>query len=178
MAFCGTCGTQVADGTRFCGKCGAAVAAGPTATPPPPGGYQQQPPPYTGQPQPGYVPPPPGPGAGGMTDNLASALCYTPFLGWIWAIVALVVDPYKSNRAIRFHAFQAIFLAVCIFVVNFVVGIVLGIMVVASGSYMLYRLSWLVSLAAIALEAYMMYQTYNNQKTVLPVIGDLANKQA
>ena len=41
MAFCNSCGAQLADGTKFCGKCGAAVtgtpgAAQPIAPGPPP----------------------------------------------------------------------------------------------------------------------------------------------
>ena len=33
MAFCNSCGAQLADGTRFCSKCGAAVTGTPAAAP-------------------------------------------------------------------------------------------------------------------------------------------------
>src|SRR5215469_8746517 len=32
MAFCNSCGAQLAEGTKFCGKCGAGITGGP-ATP-------------------------------------------------------------------------------------------------------------------------------------------------
>src|SRR5258708_349305 len=107
----------------------------PPAPPPPsygaPQGYQTgPPPPYQAQPgyqapPPGYqssqVPPPyqqgppqqpygggyqPGPPGGGMQENVASLLCYV--LGWITGIIFLVMDPYKNNRNIKFHAWQSI----------------------------------------------------------------------
>lgn len=34
MAFCNSCGAQLADGTRFCSKCGAAVSGAPVASQP------------------------------------------------------------------------------------------------------------------------------------------------
>ncbi len=34
MAFCNSCGAQLADGTKFCSKCGAAVTAAPVASQP------------------------------------------------------------------------------------------------------------------------------------------------
>ena len=43
----------------------------------------------------------------GMTDNVASALCYA--LGFITGILFLVLAPYNQNRMVRFHAFQSIF---------------------------------------------------------------------
>ena len=48
--------------------------------------------------------------AGAMADNVASALCYV--LGLITGIIFLVLAPYNRNPAIRFHAFQSIFLNV------------------------------------------------------------------
>lgn len=35
MAFCNSCGAQLADGTHFCSKCGAAVTGTPAPMPPP-----------------------------------------------------------------------------------------------------------------------------------------------
>lgn len=34
MAFCNSCGTQLADGTRFCSKCGAAISGSPVGAQP------------------------------------------------------------------------------------------------------------------------------------------------
>src|SRR5438552_9990723 len=101
MAFCPSCGNQV-DG-RFCAKCGTAVdaqAAGGAASSAAPAGV-----PATTQ-------------AAGLTDNVASALCYA--LGFITGILFLVLEPYSRNRKIRFHAFQSIFLNVACIVIWYV----------------------------------------------------------
>ena len=41
MAFCGKCGTQLADGAKFCPSCGAQTGAAPTPQPQYNAGYQQ-----------------------------------------------------------------------------------------------------------------------------------------
>jgi hypothetical protein len=71
MAFCGNCGTQYQDGTRFCPRCGA--AAGQTMPPPvyapPPqqAPYASYPPPQA--PYPGYGQP--------MYNNMQGQMSYS-----------------------------------------------------------------------------------------------------
>lgn len=83
MAFCPTCGTQIADGAT-CPKCAGSAGRGASASA------------VT-------------PAAGGLTDNVAGALAYVTIIP---AIVFLVLEPYNKNRFIRFHAFQCLFFAV------------------------------------------------------------------
>src|SRR5579875_3432311 len=155
MAFCANCGSQVEG--RFCARCGAPVAPGSAATGP-------------------EVPPPAAPApAGGLSDNVAAALCY--LLTIVTGVLFLVLEPYNKNKLIRFHAFQAIFLGVAWFVAVILLGIItaplafLGISLVCS-------LRRLVYLAFLVLLVVLMYKAYNNEKWVLPVIGPLAEKQA
>jgi uncharacterized membrane protein len=171
MAFCPNCGAQATG--AFCPNCGAAVTgagAGPAPGPIPgvnPGGY---------------APPPPGVQAGGgLSANAASALCYTPFfIGLICSIVFLVVAPYNRDRSVRFNAFQSLFLHGALFVfwilLHFLIGTLAllthGVGFLAVG---LYPLIWLCILVLFIV---MMYKAYNNQAVKLPVIGDLAQKQA
>ncbi len=82
MAFCPTCGTQIADGAS-CPKCAGAAAQGVSATAA-------------------------APAAAGLTDNVAGALAYVTIIP---AIVFLVLEPYNKNRFIRFHSFQCLFFA-------------------------------------------------------------------
>src|SRR5271155_4892904 len=100
MAFCPSCGSQV-DG-NFCAKCGSAVSGGPVAGAGIPSG---------------------GASASGMTDNVASALAYVPIIG----IIFLLIDPYKSNRVIRFHSFQGLFLLAVVIVLNILTGVIVGV---------------------------------------------------
>ena len=107
--------------------------------------------------------------AAGMSDNVAGALCY--LLGFITGIIFLAVAPYNARRQVRFHAFQSIFLSVAWIVRWIVIGIVLP-----WAAYMV--ISPLLSLAGLALWLFLMWKTYQNQRVVLPVIGEMADKQA
>ena len=148
MAFCQNCGSAVEG--QFCAKCGAAQGA---AAPPSPSG---------GAPS----------AAGGMTDNVASAACYA--LGLVTGILFLVLDPYKHNRSIRFHAFQSIFLHVTVLVIFW--GVLPALSMVTGG--MIWALSGLIGLAVLGVWLFMLLKTYQGQKIVLPVIGPLAEQQA
>jgi uncharacterized membrane protein len=107
--------------------------------------------------------------SGGLADNVASALCY--ILGLITGILFLVLAPYNKNPAIRFHAFQAIFLNVACIVVSIVLNMVLVML-------HLWALTPLVSLAILGLFIYMVVMAYQGKTIVLPVIGPLAQQQA
>ena len=158
MPFCGSCGAQMEG--KFCAKCGAAIGAGaPDQSPPPSAG--------------------PGPGsyaspvAAPMQDNMASALCY---VGWfITGIVFLVMEPYSKNRAIRFHAFQSIFMSVALIAVEMVLTIIVPFSFYGWLYYLLWRL---FGLACFALWAFLIYSAYQGKTVLLPVIGPLAQKQA
>ena len=148
MPFCASCGATV-DG-KFCPKCGAAVGAGSVPPPPPPGQTFD---------------------ASGIPSNVASLLCY--IIPVVCPIIFLVVDPYKGNRKIRFDAFQSLFLSVGFVVI----GICVEILRAMSGSLGA-AISPLVNLAELVIIVYLAFKAFQNQKVVLPVIGDLAEKQA
>jgi uncharacterized membrane protein len=156
MAFCPNCGASV-DG-RFCAKCGTPM-------------------PETAQSTPGSTPPPytPQPAASGMTDNVASALCYA--LGFITGILFLVLAPYNQNRNVRFHAFQSIFLNIGVFVFSFALSILLGIFHFLGAIFGLFLVP-LIWLGFFILWLYLMFSAYQNKKVVLPIIGPLAQQQA
>ena len=156
MAFCGTCGAPVEG--RFCAKCGASVlsGAGPAATPPPAGG----PPVASGAP---------------LADNVVAALCYAFTI--VTGIIFLLLAPYNRNRNIRFHAFQAIFLFVAAFVIRIALGLVF-VIIGGLGVFSGLGVWTLVNLAFFALWVYLIVTAYQGRTVVLPVIGDLAQRQA
>lgn len=102
-------------------------------------------------------------------------LCY--ILGLITGILFLVLEPYNKNRNIRFHAFQSIFLHVA-----WIVLVIVEMIVSAALPFPLLMLSsllWLVVfLGGLGLWIYMLISAYNGKRVKLPVIGDLAEKQA
>jgi uncharacterized membrane protein len=135
------------------------------------------PPPGTGAPTPGGYAPPPAASAG-MTDNVASLLCY--LVGFITGILFLVMEPYNKNRAIRFHAFQSIFLNVALIAVYIVLSILTTALLTVSLSMfaVIGLLHLVINLAFLALWIYMMVSAYQGKQVELPVIGPLARKQA
>lgn len=164
MAFCSKCGAQLAAGSGFCGSCGAAVA-GQSAAPAPGAAV---------------APAQPAPASAGMTNNVAGALCY--ILGIITGIIFLVIEPYKNNRFIRFHAFQSIFYWVVCFGFWMIWSwLIVGMLFSAGGVGMWGFIGLVFTLIRLAMFAgwiFLMYKAYNNEEFKLPVIGDLAAKQA
>ncbi len=106
------------------------------------------------------------PAAGGLQDNVAGMLAYITFIP---AIIFLVMEPYNRSKFIRFHSFQCIFLAVALFAIHLVL---LFIPLIG------WLISMFVSLAALALWIVCLIKAYGNQMWKIPVIGDLAEKQA
>ncbi len=166
MAFCPGCGTQVADGATFCASCGkpmGATMSGAAAAP---------------APAVGVAPVAAAAPASGLSDNVAGLLCYSP-VGLIADIIFLVVDPYKTNKFIRFHAFQSLFLCGAMFalgisfmIINMVLGAIFFPLVAIAAIIEL--LIWLGSLVLFIM---MMIKAYGMQTTHLPIVGALADKQ-
>jgi uncharacterized membrane protein len=94
MAFCGKCGSSIADGVVFCPHWGARVgtASGPAMAM--------------------------AAGTTGLQENIAGALCY--LVGWLTGIIFLLID---KRPLVRFHAAQSIvvfgFLFLCRLVLSF-----------------------------------------------------------
>jgi uncharacterized membrane protein len=146
---CINCGTEVAAGASFCGGCGKPIAAtAPVAS-------------QSAQ--------------AGLQPNVAGLLCY--LVGFITGVLFLVIEPYKNDRFVRFHAFQSIFLSIAWTVVHFGLGIFLTILPFALWAAIT-ALSSLVSLAFLLAVLFLMYKAYVNEKFKLPVVGDLAERQA
>jgi uncharacterized membrane protein len=156
MPFCTNCGTQTSGG--FCPNCGTPLASGAPAGGGAAAGMTN-----------GAVP------QQGLSTNAAGALCY--LLGLITGIIFLVLAPYNQNKTIRFHAFQSIFLNLGLVVFYILWGILTFVLafITHGFAFLLYPL---IGLAVFALWLYMMFATYNGKRVKLPIIGDLAEKQA
>ena len=141
----------------FCPNCGSQMPAGAAACPSCAGGTPAA---VTAAP------------AGGLTDNVAGALAYVTFIP---AIVFLVLEPYSKNRFIRFHSFQCLFLAGALFALGIVLSIIsmvpfLGLVTIPLGFAL-----WV---GTIVVAIILIVKAYQGQKFKLPVIGDMAEKQA
>ena len=160
MAFCSACGTQMADNAAFCPKCGKATAqAGAAGTapapPPPPDSY-------------GTTAGPAMP----MAENVAGMLAYFTIIP---AIIFLVLEPYNRSRFIRFHAFQSIFFAVAWTALWIVLNIIAHIPLFGWLTILIWPL---VGLAGFVIWIVLLLKANQGQMWKLPVIGDIAEKQA
>ncbi len=111
-----------------------------------------------------------------MDENLAAALCYIPLIGLIF----LLIDPFKNNRNIRFHALQSLFYTAACIVVSIGLGIVMMILRLGLPygiGIMLSMISWLVNLAFFAGWIIMVVKAVQGTRFVMPVVGPLAEKQ-
>src|SRR5580658_4718405 len=172
MSFCQTCGTSLPDGSPTCTACGATQGAA-AAPGPIPGAMPG--------PIPGTMPaaaPMPAAGAG-LTPNVAGALAY--LVGFITGILFLVLDPFKTDRFVRFHAFQSIFLNlawIAFWIVWQVIWLTLGAFTHGLLFIILTPINLLIALGGFGLWLYLMYSAYQGKMYQLPVIGPLAAAQA
>lgn len=160
MAFCASCGTQMADNVAFCPNCGKAAgqasgagASAPPPTPAPPASY-------------GSTAAPAAP----LAENVAGMLAYFTIIP---AIIFLLIEPYNRNRFVRFHSFQCLFTFAALIVVRVCLSVVSMIV-----SFLIIPLWGLFVLACIALWLLLIIKAYQHQLFKLPIVGDLAEKQA
>jgi uncharacterized membrane protein len=173
MAFCANCGAQVTDGAAFCAGCGKPAGGSPQAAP-----ISQ---PLTA-----------GASAAGpqstvainsqtsgtaMAPNLAGALAY--ILGFITGILFLVLEPYKRDRFVRFHAMQSILYSAAGIVFKIGWSILVSAVVDVAGwaSLALVPVGLVISLGLFLFWLFLMYQAYSNREFRIPIIGALAAKQ-
>ena len=182
MPFCTQCGAEVG-GASFCPQCGAAAEVGGAAAAPSAGtpAAESAPPPSAGgDPAPGAgaagaQPPPPAAAASGSQDNLMGALAYaTP----IPAIIFLVIDPYKNIKFVRFHSFQSIFFCVAAIAISIALTILSLILAFVGIGFLLGIVNFLVQIGFFVLWIVLVIKAYQGERYKLPVIGDLAEKQA
>ena len=113
------------------------------------------------------------PAVGGLTDNVAGMLAYVTIIP---AILFLVLEPYNKRRFIRFHSFQCIFLCVAAIVLSIALSFLWHIPVLG---WIVGLLLWpLLGLAELVIWIILLLKAYQGQMFKVPVIGDMAEKQA
>lgn len=143
---------------QFCSACGAQMADGSSACP----SCGKS----TSQGVGGGAAAAPAQSGGGLDNNIAGALAYFTFIP---AVIFLVMEPYSKNKFIRFHSFQCLFLTAGLFAIHLVLNFIPILGQLAS---------MLVGLASLVVWVILVVKAYGNQMFKLPVIGDMAEKQA
>jgi uncharacterized membrane protein len=96
-----------------------------------------------------------------LGENIRGALCYV--IGFFSGIFFLVTE--KENKFVRFHAMQSTI-------------VFLGIMLLMMFPIIGWTLSVFIAPLSLILCLFLMYKAYLGEKFKLPIIGDLAEKQA
>jgi uncharacterized membrane protein len=112
------------------------------------------------------------PAGAGMTDNVTGMLAYFTFIP---AIIFLVTAPYNKSRFIRFHSFQCIFFTVAMVILWFlflILDIIPGLI------FIMFPVHMIIWLGAFVLWIILVIKANQGQMWKLPVIGDMAEKQA
>lgn len=160
MAFCSTCGAQIADGTTTCAACaGRAAGFTPVQAAAPAAGAAA------------------APAAAASSDNVNGMLAYITIIP---AIIFLVAEPYNKSRFVRFHAWQNILLHAAafvfwigLFILSFVLAFIpilghLLAFLLWAGLMVGFFVAWIIALL----------KANGGQMYKLPLIGDIAEKQA
>jgi uncharacterized membrane protein len=112
------------------------------------------------------------PAGAGLADNVAGMLAYITIIP---AIIFLLIEPYSRSRFVRFHAWQCIFFNLSWWVLWMGLHIVAHIPLLG----FLTILVWpLVGLGGFIVWLILVIKANQGQMYKLPVIGDLAEKQA
>lgn len=98
----------------------------------------------------------------GLNTNTAAALSY--LLGFITGLYFYLTS---KDKFVRFHALQSTITSIGFIALNMILS--------AVGLYMFTNL---VSLVSLILFIYMIVQAYQGKKFKLPVVGDIAEKNA
>lgn len=98
-----------------------------------------------------------------LAPNIASALCYAPFIGWIVAIVMLIVE---KNPGVRWDAAQSILLSLTLMVIGFVLPFTVVLLV-------LVPVLWI---AGLILSLVLTVKAYQGSSWKLPVLSGWADK--
>jgi uncharacterized membrane protein len=114
----------------------------------------------------------------GLDANVGAMLCYMPIcaINLIYSIIVLVTE--KSNKFVRFHAFQSLLLLgayfVCVIAVSIVGGILAQISGLLGGLFSI--LTMVLVIAFIGLAILGCVKAYQGADFKLPIIGDMADK--
>src|SRR5271169_5956892 len=147
MAFCGKCGSSVADGVLYCPQCGAQVGAA-------------VPPPVAMTPV----------GTSGLQENVAGLLCY--LLGWLTGLIFYLTD---KRPFVRFHAAQSIVVFGGLTVISKLISMFFIPAGLAGFSMGVGLLSF-VSLVGFVLWILLMVKAYQGEKFRIPLAADLADQ--
>lgn len=98
-----------------------------------------------------------------LAPNMASALCYVPFIGWIAAIVLLIVE---KDSIVKWNAVQSLLLMAAIWVASFVLGLTIVLALLVP----------LVWVAGLVVQLVLAVKVYQGGTVKLPLLGNWTDR--
>ncbi len=115
----------------------------------------------------------PAASAAGPFDNIsprtASILCYVPIFGVIPAIIILASQRFRRDAAVRFNAFQSVYLFVAWLIVSTAIPIFQFM-----GGHLEHLVLELLKTLFFVCWIFLLVKVSQGQQLHLPIIGDLA----
>jgi uncharacterized membrane protein len=108
----------------------------------------------------------------GLGENVAGGLAYFTIIP---AIVFLIIEPYSRNQFVRFQCWQSIFLNIAAIVID-VALIILGRFPFIGWSVIF--IMPLVGIVFFVVWIIVLINAFNGKRFKVPIVGDLAEKQA
>lgn len=114
---------------------------------------------------------------GVLPENVAGALAYLTFIP---AIVFLLLEPYKSNRFLRFHSVQCLMFcgAEILIAIALKLASVVLFIVPVFGPLLVLLVSMVVGLAAVVIWLVLVVKAAQGVMFKLPLLGDFASQHA
>jgi len=140
MPFCSQCGNRVNDRDVFCAHCDSRQPLG-------------LPPDFPSQ----------------ISPRTASVCCYIPGIGWIASIIVLASQRFRRDMAVRFHAFQGLYLFVAWLLDDWVLRPV-------SQLTPHVPLHQIVRVVLLVMSVFMMVKAAHDEMYSLPLFGELAQR--
>lgn len=94
-----------------------------------------------------------------LDPKVTKAVPYVPLIGWIAAVVLLIVE---KDEKVRFHAVQGLLVAGVLFLLKVSMGLTIILL-------FLVPLIWV---GGIILQLYLVYQVYNGREVRLPYLSE------
>jgi len=168
MSSCTNCGAVLADLSAFCGKCGASQIPGVVTA-------ADIVAPQNAKTRDGWKA---AGSSAGLAPNVAAALSYA--FGAVSGAIFLLVEPFRSNAFVKFHALQSIFFMVTWVIFTITWTVATEVFEAVTGGFLITLIipvDCLLTLAGIGYWVFLMYRAYAGDQYKVPILGRLAERQ-
>jgi len=107
-----------------------------------------------------------------MSANSRAVLAYIPPI----ALLFLLVEPYKSDRPLRFHSVQSILLFLVTVMFYVTVGVLSAIVAIVGTRLIASTFVMLTMFIGFVLWAFVPYKAYSGQIVEVPILSNIARR--